>query len=151
MPEWRAKWPFKIELRLDPAPVENSSSCPFRSLPEARVLSHNESAIAIREAHPVAPGHTLVMPLRHALSFFDATPDERRATIERLDAAKTQLQSEFGPAGHHIGIHDGAAAGQPVGHLHIHPIPRYPGDVVDSRGGVGRVIPERADCWTGRR
>ena len=151
MPEWRTKLPFRIGVRFYPAPVKNTTSCPFCSLPEARVLSRNESAIVIRDAYPVAPGHTLVIPLRHVLSFFDATPDERSAMLELLDAAKAQLQSEFGPAGYNIGINDGATAGQTVGHLHIHLIPRYPGDVVDPRGGVRWVIPERADYWTGRR
>lgn len=115
------------------------------------MLSRNGYAVAIRDAYPVAPGHTLVIATRHVPSFFDTTPDERSAMLELLDAAKTQLQSEFGPAGYNIGINDGAAAGQTVGHLHIHLIPRYPGDVVDPRGGVRWVIPERADYWTGRR
>ena len=67
-----------------------------------------------------------------------------------LDAAKQQLQSEFHPAGYNIGINDGVAAGQTVGHLHIHLMPRYPGDQADPRGGVRWVIPERADYWTDR-
>ena len=67
-----------------------------------------------------------------------------------LEAAKQQLQVEFGPAGYNIGINDGQAAGQTVGHLHIHLIPRYPGDRPDSRGGIRWVIPEKADYWTCR-
>ena len=41
----------------------------------------------------------------------------------------------------------GAAAGQTVGHAHVHVIPRYAGDVQDPRGGVRWVIPERAPYW----
>ena len=67
-----------------------------------------------------------------------------------LEAAKQQIQLEFDPAGYNIGINDGAAAGQTVGHLHIHLIPRYPGDQPDPRGGIRWVIPEKADYWTGR-
>lgn len=69
-----------------------------------------------------------------------------------LDVAKRQIQSEFARGGYNIGINDGAAAGQTVGHLghlHIHLILRDPGVVVDPRAGVRWVIPERADCWTG--
>lgn len=110
----------------------------------------NVSAIAFRDAYPVSPGHTLVIPQRHVASLFDTTPDERAAMFELLEMAKRQLQLEFSPAGYNIGINDGPAAGQTVGHLHIHLIPRYPGDRPDPRGGVRWVIPEKADYWTGR-
>lgn len=67
-----------------------------------------------------------------------------------LDLAKKQLQAEFDPAGYNIGINDGAAAGQTIGHLHLHLIPRYLGDISDPRGGVRWVIPSKADYWTER-
>lgn len=114
------------------------------------MLLRNDSAIAFRDAYPVSPGHTLVIPARHVASFFDTTPEERTSMLTLLDAAKQQLRSALDPAGYNIGINDGAAAGQTVGHLHIHLIPRYPGDRPDPRGGIRWVIPENADYWTGR-
>lgn len=130
--------------------MDNRTPCPFCALPPARVLFRMESAIAFRDAYPVTPGHTLVVPVRHVASFFDTTPEERTSMLGLLDAAKKQLQLEFAPAGFNIGINDGAAAGQTVGHLHIHLIPRYLGDQPDPRGGVRWVIPEKADYWTSR-
>lgn len=130
--------------------MDNSTPCPFCTLPNARVLLRNDCAISFRDAYPVTPGHTLVIPVRHAASFFDTTPEERASMFGLLDATKELLQSEFGPAGYNIGINDGSSAGQTVGHLHIHLIPRYAGDRPDPRGGVRWVIPERADYWTGR-
>ena len=122
--------------------------CPFCALPAKRVLFRNDAAVAVRDAYPVTPGHTLVIPRRHVASYFDATPLEREAMLALLDAAKQQLQAEFGPAGYNIGINDGAAAGQTIGHLHMHLIPRYAGDRPDPRGGVRWVIPDKADYWT---
>lgn len=130
--------------------MNQSAPCPFCTLPESRLLFRNEAAVAIRDGYPVTQGHTLVIPLRHVASFFDVTTKERVAMLALLDQAKLQVQSEFSPAGYNIGINDGAAAGQTVGHLHIHLIPRYPGDQPDPRGGVRWVIPEKADYWTGR-
>jgi diadenosine tetraphosphate (Ap4A) HIT family hydrolase len=124
--------------------------CPFCALPTERVLLRNDAAVAVRDAYPVTPGHTLVIPARHVASFFDATPAEREALLALLDESKLQLQAEFGPAGYNIGINDGAAAGQTISHLHMHLIPRYPGDRPDPRGGVRWVIPDRADYWTER-
>lgn len=71
--------------------------------------------------------------------------------LSLLDAAKERLQSEFGPASYNIGINDGPAAGQTIGHLHIHLIPRYIGDRPDPRGGVRWVVPDKADYWTATR
>ncbi len=124
--------------------------CLFCNLPESRVLLRNEAAIAVRDAFPVSQGHTLVIPQRHVQSFFDTTLAERVALLELLDKAKQQLQAEFPAAGYNIGINDGAAAGQTVHHLHIHLIPRYPGDRPDPRGGVRWIIPDKADYWTRR-
>ena len=89
-----------------------------------------------------------MIPLRHVASFFDATQAEREAMLALLDAVKAQLLAEFRPAGFNIGITDGAAAGQTVGHLHIHLIARYHGDRPDPRGGVRWVIPTRPTTGT---
>ena len=124
--------------------------CPFGALPAERVLFRNDAAVAVRDAYPVTPVHTLVIPGRHVASFFEATPLEREAMLALLDMAKQQLQAEFGPAGYNVGFNDGAAAGQTIGHLHMHLIPRYPADSPDPRGGVRWVIPDRADYWTER-
>lgn len=113
----------------------------------ARIRDANALAICVRDAHPVSPGHTLVMPRRHIGSFFDATSEERSALLALLDNAKRQLDHEFSPASFNIGINDGVAAGQTIAHLHMHLIPRYAGDVPDPRGGVRWLIPGKADYW----
>lgn len=122
--------------------------CPFCTLPLGRILEENEHALRIRDAYPVSPGHSLVIPRRHLGSFFETTEPERRALLALLDNAKHALDAELQPDGYNIGINDGAAAGQTVPHMHIHLIPRYTGDRSDSRGGVRWIIPERADYWS---
>jgi diadenosine tetraphosphate (Ap4A) HIT family hydrolase len=57
------------------------------------------------------------------------------------------LDAELQPQGYNIGINDGAAAGQTVPHLHVHLIPRFAGDLPDSRDGVRWVIPAKAKYW----
>ena len=130
--------------------MKANAACPFCELPAKRVRFRNDAAIALRDAYPVTPGHTLVIPLRHVASFFDATALERSEMLALLDQAKAQLQAELNPAGFNIGINDGAAAGQTVPHLHMHLIPRYLGDAPDPRGGVRWIIPEKADYWSAK-
>lgn len=121
--------------------------CPFCQIPSERIIAQNEHAFAIRDAFPVSPGHTLIIPKRHVGSFFDATQEEKLDLLALLDEAKAVIDGEYQPASYNIGINDGAAAGQTVPHLHIHLIPRYTGDVEDPRGGVRWVVAEKARYW----
>lgn len=102
-------------------------------------------AFARRDAFPVSPGHTLIVPRRHVASWFDATPEERSAMLGLLDDVKAALDRDLRPAGYNVGFNLGDAGGQTVMHLHLHVIPRFPGDVDDPRGGVRLVIPERGN------
>lgn len=73
-------------------------SCPFCSLSPDRVLIRNEFALALRDAFPISPGHTLIVPRRHVGSFFEATVEERAALLALVDEAKRGLDAEFAPA-----------------------------------------------------
>lgn len=110
----------------------------------------NELAVVIRDAYPIATGHTLVLPRRHVGSFFDLELVEREAMLRLLDAARRELDGTLHPAGYNIGVNDGPAAGQTVPHVHMHLIPRFVGDQADPRGGVRWIFPERADYWSAR-
>ena len=116
--------------------------------PPDRVLLSNPHALAFRDAYPISPGHTLVVPRRHIASLADLPSDEACAIWSLLGEAREQLAREFSPAGYNVGVNDGVAAGQTVMHLHVHLIPRYEGDRADPRGGVRWIIPEKADYWS---
>lgn len=126
------------------------SNCPFCQLDAARIVFSDDVALVIRDAFPVSPGHTLIIPRRHVGSFFELTPPERARMFELLTQAKAELDGTLQPDGFNIGINDGAAAGQTVAHLHLHLIPRYRGDTPDPRGGVRWVLPAKAKYWSGQ-
>ena len=121
--------------------------CPFCGIDHSRELLANDHAIAVPDGFPISPGHLLIIPKRHVLSFFSATIQERSAIIALLDAARERLIKEYKPDGFNIGINDGVAAGQTVMHMHIHLIPRYTGDTPDPRGGVRWIFPDKAAYW----
>jgi len=111
-------------------------------------MARNAHGVVIRDAFPVSPGHTLIIPHRHIGSFFELTLPERENLLQLLDQARAELQrSNPVPDGFNVGINDGPAAGQTVPHLHIHLIPRYAGDMADPRGGVRWVIADKAAYW----
>lgn len=124
-----------------------TTPCPFCTLPPERIVAANNVGWVVRDAYPVSPGHTLIIPRRHMGSFFELSADERLGLLALLDEARTALQASHAPQGYNIGVNDGLAAGQTVPHLHIHLIPRYAGDQADPRGGVRWVLPDRAQYW----
>jgi len=125
----------------------DAPKCLFCSIAPDQVLIEHPLAVAKRDGHPVSKGHTLIIPRRHVVSFFETTEEERLAMLKLLDEAKALLDREHKPDGYNIGINNGTTAGQTVMHLHMHLIPRYAGDRPDPRGGVRWVIPEKAAYW----
>lgn len=125
-----------------------SGPCAFCRLPAERILGENEHVVWISDAHPVTPGHSLIVLKRHVESIFDATPQEREATLSLLDRARDHVCRNHAPSGYNIGIDEGSAAGQALIHLHVHLIPRYPGDGGHTRGGIRWVVPAKANYWS---
>ena len=121
--------------------------CPFCTVPHDRILFESDTALAIRDAFPVSPGHTLIVPRRHIASAVEATSEEFAAIWSLLAEVRAHTVRELKPDGFNVGINDGRAAGQTVMHLHVHLIPRFAGDCSDPRGGVRWVLPERARYW----
>jgi diadenosine tetraphosphate (Ap4A) HIT family hydrolase len=124
-----------------------SIDCIFCTLEPDRIIFKSDLTFTIRDAFPVSPGHTLIIPRRHVASVFDLNIMEKAAMLGALEEAKNALDREFSPDGYNIGVNDGVAAGQTVMHLHVHLIPRYKGDTGDPRGGVRHLFPEKSKYW----
>lgn len=112
------------------------------------VVARSFTAVAMRDAHPLSPGHTLIVPRRHVRSVFELSDDEYDDVWRLVRRVRDVLARRYTPAGMTVGCNDGEAAGQTVEHAHVHVIPRYPGDVEDPRGGIRWVIPDHAPYWS---
>lgn len=107
-----------------------------------RVIRELGSVVAIKDAYPVTDGHTLVIPKRHALAYFDLTDAERRDADRLLALLLAELRAGDPTInGCNIGVNCGRSAGQTIFHVHYHLIPRRDGDTPSPRGGVRGVIP----------
>jgi ATP adenylyltransferase len=116
--------------------------CIFCSPPLKRRVMENELAYALWDGFPVTPLHCLVIPKRHALTYFDLGQPEVNACHRLLHAVRQQIErDDSSVSGFNIGMNSGVTAGQSVMHCHVHLIPRREGDVVTPRGGVRHVIP----------
>jgi ATP adenylyltransferase len=116
--------------------------CPFCEMPEGTLIRENELAYAVRDAFPVTPLHTLVIPKRHVQGYFELGRPELNACHRLLEQEKAVIEQEDpGVEGFNVGVNDGEAAGQTVFHCHLHLIPRRRGDVEDPTGGIRNVVP----------
>jgi ATP adenylyltransferase len=119
------------------------SDCVFCTIEKKRIIFKDELFFVIRDIYPVTNLHTLIIPNRHIVSFFDLIEDEKRKLNQIIEEQRTLLLSEdISITGFNIGVNDGEDAGQTVMHCHIHLIPRRKGDVKNPRGGIRGVIPE---------
>lgn len=124
------------------------SECIFCRIDASRIIFQSQLVYAIRDAYPISPGHTLIIPRRHIGSFFEVNTNEQTEILDALRSTRTEILQTLMPSGFNIGINDGESAGQTVPHLHIHLIPRYTGDQEDPRGGVRWIFPGKAAYWS---
>lgn len=93
---------------------------------------------ALRQ-HPNNHGHTLVLPVRHTRNLADASPSLRN----EIFAVAAQLTSVVLPlynAEGSIVFQHNTAPDDPVFHLHVHVVPRFPDDhFVMTRAAVAEV------------
>lgn len=116
------------------------AQCVFCQL-DRDVIAENELAVAFRDAYPVTPMHSLVIPKRHVADYFDLYQPEYNAINALLRSLKQSIQEQDAAvAGFNVGVNAGEVAGQTVFHCHVHLIPRRAGDVDDPRGGVRAVV-----------
>lgn len=128
--------------RVAEAYHHREAGCIFCEMPPERLVIENRLAFLIMDKYPVTTGHTLVIPKRHAPTYFELGRPEINACNHLLEQGKARIeQDDPSVVGFNIGMNSGKAAGQTVLHCHIHLIPRRADDVVDPRGGVRHVIP----------
>ena len=95
----------------------------------ASVVYQDETVMAIMSIGPINPGHTLVIPTKHAgrLAALDEADGLHMFRIAmRLDQAirASRVRCE----GVNLHLADGETAGQDVFHVPLHVIPRFAGD-----------------------
>jgi diadenosine tetraphosphate (Ap4A) HIT family hydrolase len=113
-------------------------------MPPSRIIESSDRAFVVPDAFPVSAGHTLVVARRHVADIFELTADEITDIIQLIQSTRLRIDQSLKPAGYNVGVNIGKDAGQTIMHVHVHVIPRYPGDSFDPTGGVRHVIPGKA-------
>jgi len=111
----------------------------------ASIIYENEKTMAFLELQPITPGHIIVIPKMHADSFCELVEEDVAGLMRVGQMMDRALQaSALECEGVDLILADGRAAGQDVGHVHLHVFPRFEGDEFelnitdDSRKPIGR-------------
>lgn len=108
------------------------------------VLHRGEHVAVVINTYPYNSGHLMVVPNRHVAELSELGDEEHEELWELTRLAARVLREALYPEGLNIGMNVGEAAGAGISdHLHMHIVPRWPGDTnYMSSVAETRVVPQ---------
>lgn len=85
---------------------------------------------AIVNLKPIVPGHVLVIPKHPYKRLADIPRETLSDMFLAVQYVGNIVETAFGGDSLTVSVQDGTSAGQTVDHVHVHVIPRRPGDIV---------------------
>lgn len=111
---------------------------------ENLVVLRAEHNFVLLNLYPYTSGHLMIAPYAHVATLDEARPDALAEMMSLAARAERAFRTVYNAAGVNLGMNLGKAAGAGVaGHIHMHVLPRWPGDVnFMTTIGETRVLPE---------
>jgi ATP adenylyltransferase len=94
--------------------------------------------------YPYSTGHLMVVPYQHVDNLQDATPETMQEMILLVRESQRHLASIYRAPGYNLGMNLDESAGAGIAeHIHMHVLPRWPGDTnFMTTIAETRVLPE---------
>jgi ATP adenylyltransferase len=108
------------------------------------VVFRSEHVFATLNLYPYNNGHLLIVPYAHVATLEELPVAALADLMETAREALSALRTTYKPEGFNVGFNIGPAAGAGIAeHLHMHIVPRWPGDTnYITVVGQTRVIPD---------
>ena len=124
---WRVKYIMKID---------KTKGCVFCDILKGKddkknlIFIRTPFSFAVLNLYPYNNGHSLILPNRHVGDLSKLKRPERDDLLDLLEYVRKLMDGVLHPQGYNIGMNLGRVAGAGFpGHLHIHVVPRWKGDV----------------------
>jgi len=104
-------------------------------------VGETEAVLAFMDLMPQSDGHVLVIPKETAMDIFELSDTAAEACMRMVRRVALAVRAALRPDGVVIAQLNGRAAGQTVGHVHFHVIPRWAGQRLRPHA---RVVAEQA-------
>ncbi|MFA5060460.1 MAG: HIT domain-containing protein [Candidatus Omnitrophota bacterium] len=127
-----APWRLKYVSSL----AKKTKGCVFCRIQRSKddkknyVFLRTKHSFSVLNIYPYNNGHVLVMPNRHVNDLSKMTSAEKADLFQLMEKTQNVIACALSPRGFNIGINVGRAAGAGFpGHIHIHIVPRWMGDM----------------------
>ena len=128
--------PWRYDYITGSGPAR-SSGCVFCEIlngsasdEEKFILKRAEFNLVILNIYPYATGHLLIVPYAHIAKLNEIDKPTSDELMDITKSSQRALGEVYQPEGFNLGMNLGKSAGAGVaGHLHMHVLPRWPGDV----------------------
>lgn len=97
-------------------------------IPDSQIFFSSKHSLGIVNLKPIVPGHVLIIPKQVKERLADLSSEEITDLYQAVHKIGPALERYYGAEALTVATQDGAAAGQTVPHVHVHILPRRPGD-----------------------
>lgn len=109
-----------------------NKNCIFCKIIEGEIQAYkifeDEKTLAFLDAHPLARGHSLIIPKNHISKLEDLKWKEAKALFKNVHTLVPKIQKAVESPSTTIAVNNGPESGQEIPHVHVHVIPRFKGD-----------------------
>lgn len=99
----------------------------------------DDNVLAFLDIHPCSKGHTVVIPKKHFTHLSEINDADWGTLTFGLKKAIERVEEVIKPDAMNVGINNKPIAGQAVGHVHWHIIPRFAADGGGSMHSIVRA------------
>jgi ATP adenylyltransferase len=112
------------------------------------IVWRGQKSFVLLNLYPYTTGHLMIAPYEHVATLNAASAGTLEEMTALTRAAERHLTVVYRPRGLNIGMNVGECAGAGVaGHIHMHVVPRWPGDSsFMTTVGETRVLPEALEA-----
>jgi ATP adenylyltransferase len=140
---WRYQYVAGLDKKIDDRCVFCDA---LAAKDDARTLIVFRGArnFVILNQYPYTTGHSMVVPYAHEAEFGAVDPATLAEMMQLAQRLQRAFAAVYSPQGYNLGMNLGRCAGAGVaGHLHLHVLPRWPGDAsFMTTVGETRIHPE---------
>jgi len=144
-------WRYRYVSKATPADAcIFCAKCAEQKDEENLIVHRGRHNFVLLNLYPYTTGHLMVAPYAHIASLDELPPEAAAELMELTQAAVARLRAVYRPQGLNLGMNLGECAGAGIaGHLHMHVLPRWPGDAnFMTTIGETRVMPEELpETW----